>query len=248
MHPKPIPVSSCSAYIALETTGGQTSLPPSPFPARRNSNEENNVQGLVIGLLVLFVFLTTVVCLVQVSIDLIEIAEIEPAANPQFKVNSASFSLSNNILSSSRVIKGEITFNVTKPLNCTIVFFDKIVVSLFHAERPLSIAITEPFFQNESNHTMVKAIFPPTRNAPHVETRDPKGMPSGDFNSFEYLSFDVNAKGRLWPNLETREDFIEYGRQMYVWCPDVKVRILVKTGVGMMEGEPAKCKVQNFYR
>ncbi|KAG5540782.1 hypothetical protein RHGRI_020869 [Rhododendron griersonianum] len=30
----------------------------------------------------------------------------------------------------------------------------------------------------------------------------------------------------------TREDFIEYGRQMYVWCPDVKVRILVKTGPG----------------
>ncbi|KAF7144211.1 hypothetical protein RHSIM_Rhsim05G0019500 [Rhododendron simsii] len=110
-------------------------------------------------------------------------------------------------------------------------FYDHIVVSLFHSEKPLSIAITEPFFQNESNHTIVKAIFPPT-NAP----RDPKGMPNSSLSSsFEYLSFDVNSKGRLWPNINRREDFIEYSRQMYVWCPNVKVGILIKTGEGMME-------------
>ncbi|KAF7143931.1 hypothetical protein RHSIM_Rhsim05G0019900 [Rhododendron simsii] len=160
--------------------------------------------------------------------------------NPNVQLKSATFSLFNLSSSLSPIIKGEIGLNFTKPQNCTIMFYDHIVVSLFHSEKPLSIAITEPFFQNESNHTIVKAIFPPT-NAP----RDPKGMPNSSLSSsFEYLSFDVNSKGRLWPNINRREDFIEYSRQMYVWCPNVKVRILIKTGVGMMEAMMAMMGMQ----
>ncbi|KAF7137922.1 hypothetical protein RHSIM_Rhsim07G0169000 [Rhododendron simsii] len=238
-----MPAPSWSNYIPVETsTGGQTSLPPSRLPPRRHNSNKEDVQGICQKLFIVFMMLTLLVCLVRLSIDNIKKAEREPVTNPNVQLKSATFSLFNLSSSSSPIIEGEIGLNFTKPQNCTILFYDHIVVSLFHAEKPLSIAISEPFFQNESNHTMVKAIFPPT-NAPH---RDPKGMPNSSLTSFE-LSFDVNAKGRLWPNIKRREDFIEYSRQMYVRCPNLKVRILMKTGVGMMEGEPAECKVENFY-
>ncbi|KAI8553510.1 hypothetical protein RHMOL_Rhmol05G0021600 [Rhododendron molle] len=62
-------------------------------------------------------------------------------------------------------------------------------------------------------------------------------------SSFEF-SFDVKAKGRLWPyewmGLEDSED----ARWINIWCPNVKVEIVAKTRLETMAREPMKCEVK----
>lgn len=223
----------------INSNGGQRPLSPSPPPRPRLSKEEEGILGCIIVMAML------VVCFVKIHIDNKEVSEYVPTADPIIQLQAATFSI-HNLSSSTITTKGEVSFIVTKPSDCTVAFYDTMVVSLFHMEKPLSIANMESFFQNESNHTMVKAIFPPT-TAP-LEKSESERM-ARDFNSslsFEF-SFDVNAKGRVWQNNWKTEDDMAEDHQMNIWCRDVKVKIMAKTRLGMMAGEPAKCKMQTFY-
>ncbi|KAH7847002.1 hypothetical protein Vadar_020648 [Vaccinium darrowii] len=235
----------------LTSYGGKPPLPP---PPSQPISDEQNYSGVVSSLLSdllltpslsdLFVTALLVVLFGYMSILLIQLSKFQQAVDPNIQVHTASLSLYN--LSSSQITtEGEITFNVTKPPDCSAAFYDNLVVSLFHMEKPLSVANMESFFQNEIDHTMVKAIFP--RTIAPVEKPE-SGRMARDFNSsssFEF-SFDVNAKGRLWQNYWKSEDVMGEGRQMNVWCPDVKVKIMMETGVGRM-AEPAKCTVKTYY-
>ncbi|KAH7846075.1 hypothetical protein Vadar_009491 [Vaccinium darrowii] len=234
----------------LTSYGGEPPLPPPPSQTISNEENDSGVVSSLSDLLLttslsdLFVTAFFVVCFGYLSILGIQISKFQRAVDPNIQVHSASLSL-YNFSSSQITTEGEITFNVTKPPDCSAVFYDNLVVSLFHMEKPLSVANMESFFQNENNHTMVKAIFP--RTIAPVEKPE-SGRTARDFNSsstFEF-SFDVNAKGRLWQNYWKSEDVMGEGRQMNVWCPDVKVKIMMETGVGRM-AEPAKCKVKTYY-
>ncbi|KAF7138174.1 hypothetical protein RHSIM_Rhsim07G0170400 [Rhododendron simsii] len=136
-----------------------------------------------------------------------------------------------------------VAVNVAKPPDGSVPMYGDIVVSIFYKEKPLSMTIMEPFTHKEINHTMVKVMFP-SKISP-VEPRDLKRMTLYfvSYSSFEF-SFDVKANGRLWPNNWIGPEDTETERFISVRCPDVKVDIVTKTGVGTMTGKPLKCKVK----
>lgn len=94
-----------------------------------------------------------------------------------------------------------------------------------------------------NNTTMVKATFPSIISP--IETRVSERMASYFISnsSFE-LSFDVKAKGNMWPNEWMRRGDIQSERLITFRCPNVKVEIVAKTGLGTMAGEALKCEVE----
>lgn len=64
-------------------------------------------------------------------------------------------------------------------------------------------------------------------------------------SSFEF-SLDVKVNGSCCgqtTELDVPED-METERFISVWCPDVKIEIVTKTGVGTMTGKPLKYEVE----
>ncbi|KAH7846686.1 hypothetical protein Vadar_016953 [Vaccinium darrowii] len=235
-----IPTTNSATAITIEAppfeppTIVQTQRPlPPPPPHARNQEEDIycNIQGLLI--LLDFLFL---VCL------LIMRASAVDRYSPEIYIHAVSFSL-HNISSAHVTTKGEITFNVTKPLDCAVLMYGDIAVSIFYEKEHLSTTIMEPFTQMEMNHTMTKALFP-SKISP-IETWVAKKI-AWNFissSSFEF-PFDVKATGGLWPNNGTVPQDKKTERFLTILCPNVKVEIVTKTGVGTMIGEPLKCKVE----
>ncbi|KAF7138136.1 hypothetical protein RHSIM_Rhsim07G0169200 [Rhododendron simsii] len=162
---------------------------------------------------------------------------------PEVRVESVSFSV-QNISSCHITTEGEIKFNITRAADCAVSIYDNIVMSIFYKEKPLSMTVMEPFTQKGMNHTMVKAMFPSIVSP--IDSRISKRIALYFIrnSSFEF-SFDVKAKGRLWPNEWTGPENSANARTLNIWCPNVKVEIVAKTGLGTMAGgEPLKCKVQ----
>ncbi|KAG5540781.1 hypothetical protein RHGRI_020868 [Rhododendron griersonianum] len=161
---------------------------------------------------------------------------------PEIHIQSVTFSV-QNISSSHITTRGEIKFIVAKPRDCSASIYDDTVVSIFYKEKPLSMTVMEPFTQKEKNHTMVKAMFPSIVSP--IDTRVSKRMALYFVHnsSFEF-SFDVKAKGRLWPNKWMGPEDSDDARWINIWCPNVKVEIVAKTGLGTMAGESLKCEVK----
>ncbi|KAH7847155.1 hypothetical protein Vadar_022602 [Vaccinium darrowii] len=161
---------------------------------------------------------------------------------PEIHVHAVSFSL-HNISSNHVTTKGEITFNVTNPLDCAAPLYGDIVVSIFYGEEPLSKTIMEPFTLMEMNHTTAKAMFPSKISPVKTWVSERIASYFMSNSSFEF-SFNVEANGRLWPNNTPEDMEIDVSmRTISIRCPNVKVEIVTKTGEGTMIGEPLKCEV-----
>ncbi|KAH7846879.1 hypothetical protein Vadar_019278 [Vaccinium darrowii] len=216
--------------------------PPSPPPPGPQLSPKPEADfWAIIGRLLLFLGACVILYVALVRITDLMVSGIDPYG-PEIHVHSVSFNL-HNISSSQITTKGEITFNVTKPLDCSVSTYDNLEVSIFYEGNPLSMTIIEPFTQKEMNHTMVNATFPSITSP--IEARISKRMASYFISnsSFEF-SFDVKAIGYLWPDKWLGPGDFRSERWLTIWCPNVKVEIVTKTGLGTMAGEPLKCEVR----
>lgn len=210
----------------------QQPLRPSPPPKR---NRLHDIYCIFLCLVILADILVIIYLLMMR-------ASVFDPYGPEIYIQAVSFSL-HNISSAYVTTKGEITFNVTKPLDCAVPMYGDIGVSIFYEKEHLSMTIMEPFTQMEMNHTMAKALFP-SKISP-IETWVAKRI-AWNFtsnSSFEF-PFDVKATEGLWPNNGTVPEDMKTERFITIWCPNVMVEIVTKTGVGTMIGKPLKCEVE----
>ncbi|KAI8547686.1 hypothetical protein RHMOL_Rhmol07G0215500 [Rhododendron molle] len=239
-----LPTVNAATTITIETPHLEPhptsfpNLPPPPQP-QPIPEQEPDFLSVIVGLLLL-VGASVIIYKALGALTYMMTYGFDPYG-PEIRLESVSFSL-QNISLSKITTRGEITFDITKPHDCSVSIYDDIVVSIFHKEKPLSMTVMEPFTQKEKN-TMVKAMFPSIVSP--IDTRVSKRMALYLVrnSSFEF-SFDVKAKGRLWPNEWMGPEDSDDARWINIWCPDVKVEIVAKTGLGTMAGEPMKCEVK----
>ncbi|KAH7847436.1 hypothetical protein Vadar_025995 [Vaccinium darrowii] len=226
-----IPTTNSATAITIEAPR-QRPLRPSP-PLKRNLGHD------IYCIFLCLVLLADILIIIHL---LVRRASAVDPYDPEIYIQAVSFSL-HNISLAHVTTKGEITFNVTKPLDCVVSMYGDIAVSIFYEKEHLSTMVMEPFTQMEMNHTMAKALFP-SKISP-IETWVSKRIASNfTLNSSFEFPFDVKATGGLWPNNGTVPEDMKTERFITIWRPNVKVEVVTKTGVGTMIGKPLKCEVE----
>ncbi|KAH7847081.1 hypothetical protein Vadar_021621 [Vaccinium darrowii] len=231
-------VPSTTITVDAAPASFATQRPSRPMPPPQRISKEG--QQVLAGMLCLLLFVGTCVT-IYYAMDVLMKLPFQ-REGPEIYVNNVAFSL--NILSPSQInTAGEITFNITKPRDCSVSRYDNFEVGIFYEEKSISMTIMEPFTQMEMNHTLRNAIFPSVISP--IETQVSKRITSyfTSNSSFEF-SFNVKAIVFMWPDNWAGPGEFSSERWIRVWCPNVKVEIVTKTGLGTMVGEPLKCEVK----